>query len=45
MSVAIGYMPGAFGPGGQDPWGVATFASGRFLQDQFGHRSGLGGRP
>ena len=30
---------------GEDPWGVATFASGRFLQDQFGHRSGLGGRP
>jgi hypothetical protein len=30
---------------GDIPWGVATFASGRFLQDRFGHRSGLEGRP
>jgi len=27
------------------PWGMATLALGRFLQDQLGHKRGLGGRP
>jgi transposase len=27
------------------PWGMATFASGRFLQDRFGRKRGLGGCP
>jgi hypothetical protein len=42
--IVRGLIPAGAGEG-RVPGGMATFALGRFLQDRFGHKCGLGGCP